>query len=108
MKILQKISGLFTGPGKGDSGPSLRIAVRCGRCGELIEARVDLNNDLSAEFGEEGREAAYFCRKVLIGKQGCYIPVEVLLKFDARRRLTDKQVNGGTFVEGLGGGMTGG
>ena len=100
MKILQKISGLFTGPGKSSGGPSLSITVRCGRCGERIEARVDLNHDLSAEFGEGEREAAYFCRKVLIGKQGCYAPVEVRLKFDARRRLTEKQVSGGTFVEG--------
>ncbi len=100
MKFIRKISSLFTGSGEDDSGRSLWISVQCGRCGEVIRTRVDLSHDLAAEFGEGEREAAYFCRKVLIGKQGCYVPIEVLLKFDARRSLMDKQITGGKFIEG--------
>jgi hypothetical protein len=100
MQFMKKISSLFTGSGEDDSGPSLCISVRCDRCGETIRTRIDLNHDLTAEFGEGEREAAYFCRKVLIGKQGCYVPIEVLLKFDARRSLMEKQITGGRFMEG--------
>jgi len=100
VKFIRKISSLFTGSGEDDSGRSLWISVQCGRCGEVIRTRVDLSHDLTADYGEGEREAAYFCRKVLIGKQGCYVPIEVLLKFDARRSLMDKQITGGKFIEG--------
>jgi hypothetical protein len=100
MKFIKKVSSIFTGPGERNRDRSLSIAVRCDRCGEVIRTRVDLSNDLAAEFGEGEREAAYFCRKVLVGNQGCYVPVEVLLKFDARRSLVEKQINGGKFLEG--------
>jgi hypothetical protein len=100
MKFLRRFSRLFTGSGEGNRDRSLWIAVQCARCGEVIRTRVDLGNDLTAEFGDGEREAAYFCRKVLIGKQGCYVPIEVLLKFDARRSLIEKQITGGKFREG--------
>jgi hypothetical protein len=94
MGIFKKLSSLVTGPPK---DYSLWISVKCDRCGEIIRTRVDLNNDLSAEYGEG--ETAYYSRKVLIGKEGCYIPIEVEMKFDARRNLVKKQVKGGKFVE---------
>jgi hypothetical protein len=74
--------------------------VQCGRCGEVIQTRIDLNNELSTEYGEDERETAYYCRKVLIGKEGCYLPVEIELRFDAGRNLIDKQIKGGKFVDG--------
>ena len=39
--------------------------VKCNRCGEIIEGRVDLDNDLSLEF--EGDSTVYFVRKGLMG-----------------------------------------
>jgi hypothetical protein len=70
MGIFRKLSGLFTGS---PQDRSLWIAVQCDRCGEIIRTRVDLNNDLSAEYGDGGTETAYYSRKVLVGKKGCYI-----------------------------------
>ena len=96
MGFMKKLSSLFTGSPK-DS--SFWIAVQCDRCGEIIRTRVDLNNDLSAEYGEAEGETSYFCRKVLIGKQGCYLPNEVELRFDAGRNLMEKQIKGGNFVD---------
>jgi hypothetical protein len=46
------------------------------------DARVDLRNDLSLLDEGEYEKAAYFCRKILIGAQRCYQPVEVELYFD--------------------------
>jgi len=97
MKRIHKLKNFFTGSPK-DS--SFWITVQCGRCGEVIQTRIDLNNELSTEYGEDERETAYYCRKVLIGKEGCYLPVEIELRFDAGRNLIDKQIRGGKFVDG--------
>ena len=100
MKFLKKISSLFgrANPEKGSG--SFELAVQCSRCGEVIRARVDLANDLSAEYGEGGdNEAFYFCRKILIGKQSCYAPIEVILRFDASRSLMAREITGGSFLE---------
>ena len=96
MGLMKKLSSLFTGSPKDNS---FWIAVQCDRCGEIIRTRVDLNNDLSAVYGEGEGETAYYSRKVLIGKEGCYVPIEVEMKFDARRNLVEKRVKGGKFVE---------
>lgn len=100
MSLFKKISGLFGGAKSGTRCGSLEIAVRCSRCGEVIITRIDLTNDLSAEYGEGDQETAYLCRKVLIGKQGCYAPIEILLHFDAGRNLIDRQITGGKFAAG--------
>jgi hypothetical protein len=74
------------------------VTVQCLRCGEIIQTRVNLSNDLSLEDGE-GNTATYFCRKVLIGAQRCFQKVEVELRFNANRQVTDRQITGGKFVE---------
>jgi hypothetical protein len=96
MGFMKKLSSLLTGSSQ---DRSFWIAVQCDRCGEIIRTRVDLNNDLSAEYGEAEGETSYFCRKVLIGKQGCYLPIEVELRFDAGRNLMEKQIKGGKFAD---------
>ena len=68
--------------------------VRCERCGETLEGKVSLSNDLSADD-----EGGYHVRKVLMGSGRCFQQIEVALKFDASRRLVDMQVSGGKFVE---------
>jgi lysyl-tRNA synthetase class I len=74
--------------------------VKCQRCGEVIEGRVDVDNDLSVEY-EDGGDM-FYCRKVLMGdgKNLCYQQIEVALKFSAKRKLLEKRVeSGGDFVE---------
>jgi hypothetical protein len=74
--------------------------VKCKRCGEIIEGRVDLDNDLSVEY-ESGGDI-FYCRKVLMGdgKNLCYQQIEVGLKFDANRKVIEQRVeSGGDFVE---------
>ncbi len=71
--------------------------VKCNRCGEILEGRVDLYNDLSAEY--EGANAVYFGRKVLMSSGGqCFQQIEVELKFDGLKHLIQKHAQGGTFV----------
>ena len=69
--------------------------VKCNRCGEIIEGRVDLDNDLSVEF-EDDREV-FHVRKGLVGNNRCFQQIEVELKFDSSRQLMEQQVTGGQF-----------
>ena len=69
--------------------------VKCNRCSEIIEGRVDLDNDLS--LSDEGNN--YIVRKGLIGANRCFQQVEVEMTFSPSRELIEKQVRGGTFVE---------
>jgi hypothetical protein len=69
--------------------------VKCKRCGEIIEGRVDLDNDLS--LNDEGN--GYIVRKGLIGGNRCFQQIEVELTFDSNRLLLEQNITGGKFVE---------
>ena len=71
--------------------------AKCRRCGEVIEGRVDLDNDLSLDY--EGDSSVYFVRKGLVGNNRCFQQIEVEMKFTSSRELIEKQAQGGTFVE---------
>lgn len=71
--------------------------VKCNRCGEIIEGRVDLDNDLSLEF--EDNRNVYFVRKGLLGANRCFQQIEVDMKFTSTRELIERSAQGGTFVE---------
>lgn len=97
MGILKKLGEVFGGGGVRRDPDAYWISVRCRRCGEVVQSRVNLANDLSPNY--EGEDGGYFCRKILIGDQGCFQRMEVELTFDSARRLIDRQVTGGEFVE---------
>ena len=78
---------------------SYYIKVKCNRCGEEIQARINLYNDLSIEYDDSGNTSGYICRKVIVGSQRCYQPIDVSLKFDPKRRLQEKEITGGHFVD---------
>jgi hypothetical protein len=82
-----------------DSRPEKRyftFSVKCNRCGEVIEGRVDLDNDLSLDY--EGDSTVYFVRKGLVGDNRCFQQIEVEMKFTANRELIEQQVTGGQFI----------
>jgi hypothetical protein len=56
---------------------------------------VDLNNDLS--LGDEGD--TYIVRKGLIGANRCFQQIEVEMKFTSDRKLIEKDIHGGKFIE---------
>ncbi len=78
-----------------------QVRVRCARCGEVLVARVDLHNDLSAQYDDRGRVTGYFVRKLIqgSGRNRCFAAIEVELTFDARRNLAERHIRGGEFVE---------
>ena len=85
---------LFSGGTSSSSSDFYTFNVCCDRCGETIEGRINLSNDLSMDD-----EGGYRVRKVLMGSNLCFQQIEVELKFDAERQLQEKQVNGGKFVD---------
>lgn len=93
MNFLQKLFG--SSPAKPDK-KYYTFSVKCKRCGEIIEGRVDLNNDLSVEY-EEGGDI-YHARKLLMGENRCFQRIEIELKFTANRELIKKKITGGEFI----------
>ena len=84
--------------GGGSAKPDKRyyiFNVKCKRCGEIIEGRIDLDNDLS--LSDEGSN--YIVRKGLIGNNRCFQRIEVEMQFTSDRKLIEQQAQGGTFVE---------
>jgi hypothetical protein len=71
--------------------------VKCNRCGEIIAGRVDLDNDLSLNEAGDG----YLVRKGLIGsgENLCFQQIEVEMQFTSVREVTEREIQGGTFVE---------
>jgi hypothetical protein len=96
MSVLKKLRALFSAP-TGD-GRSLWLYVKCDKCAEVLKGRVDLHNDLSIQYDQSGGGSSYYCRKVFIGSNRCYRPIEVELTFDKNRRLVNQEINGGSFV----------
>jgi hypothetical protein len=93
MNLLQK---LFGGSPAGPQKNYYTFLVKCLRCGEIIEARVNLDNDLSVEYQEGGD--VYFAHKVLMGESKCFQRMEVELKFTSNRALLERHITGGEFI----------
>ncbi len=74
------------------------FSVKCFRCGETIRGQVDVRNEPALEStGNE--KPIYSCRKVLIGSGRCFQQIEVVIKFDEDRRVIDRKISGGSFIE---------
>lgn len=69
------------------------VYVRCNRCGETIKTRIDVRNDLSLQD-----DGSYLVNKVLMGSGHCFERIAVTLTFDGQRRVTDRQIQRGTFI----------
>jgi hypothetical protein len=93
MNLLQKLFGSSpANPQKHD----YTFSVKCRRCGEIIEGRVNLDNDLSVEY-EAGGDI-YYARKILMGVNKCFQRMEVELKFTSNRELLEQHSTGGEFT----------
>jgi hypothetical protein len=92
MSFFQK---LFFGSSSAPRSNFYSFAVKCNRCGEVIEGRIHLSNDLSIE--DDG--ISYHVHKTLMGNGKCFQRIEVEMTFNASKQLIEKQAQGGTFVE---------
>lgn len=102
MGLLGRLFGRLLGGGArpggdGAGGNAFWIYVRCGQCGEKIRTRVSREHDLSAEFEGGDLPSAYFAHKEIVGSR-CFRRIKVDLTFDGRRQITDRKIEGGTFI----------
>ncbi len=100
MGFLNKLTrALFGGSGGSGGGGAYYYYVRCRRCGEIIKGRVNLANDLSAEYDGDNT-SGYVYRKSLIGSGSnrCFQAIEVELSFDPQRKILAREIKGGDFV----------
>jgi hypothetical protein len=98
MSFLKRLGKIFSSP-PSKSDRAVYLYVQCDKCGEMMQARVDLWNELSPEFDAKSENAvSYHCRKVLVGEKRCYQPIELTLKFDKNHILVEKQIHGGKYI----------
>ncbi len=91
MDFLRK---LFGGEPRDDSG--LYFYIRSKRSGEIVRVRLDLNQFTPLYEGD--KLTGYFVRKTVVGQRS-FERMEAEFNFDANKRLIDKTVTGGEFVE---------
>ena len=95
MGIVDKLRKALSSPvSQSDGSYNYWFYVRCARCGETLEGRVDMRNELSHRDDSDG----FFVRKRLMGSKRCFNPIDVVLYFDAGRRLENREIQGGEFV----------
>ncbi len=100
MGFVHKLKALFSaGPRSGADPYSHYYYVRCRRCREIVKARINLRNDLSAEFeGDSDSSSGYIYRKVIVGRGRCFQQIEVTMHFDGQRHIASQEIMGGEFV----------
>jgi hypothetical protein len=85
---------LFGGGGgsRGDAA-GMYFYVRPKGCDEVVQIRIDRNNDLSAQ--DEGD--TYWVHKYVRGSK-CFQQAEINLYFDKNRQFVNSEVTGGALV----------
>jgi hypothetical protein len=69
--------------------------VRAKDCDEVVQVRIDMNNDLSLTDDAGG----YWVRKMAHGNNyRCRWPVELTLYFDSNRKFQNSEIQGGELV----------
>ena len=95
MGFLKKLASLF---GSSDEGNIYREYIRCSRCGEKIAVRVNLNSELTPQYGEG--EGAFYVRKGVLGsgETRCFQMIEVELYFNQDKQPVSRYITGGEFI----------
>jgi len=77
---------------------ALWLYVRCSRCGEAIQVRVDRRYDLASEWRDPGEPGpAYTMHKEIVGN-ACFQRISVDVGFDAGLKIAEQRIRGGEFL----------
>jgi hypothetical protein len=74
----------------------LHLYIKCQRCGSPVHVRIDLHNDLSAEYGDNAAEGYHIVKEVMDDR--CFRLMRAELHFDAQRREVSRAIEGGAFI----------
>lgn len=75
---------------------ALHLYIKCARCGTIVHVRVNLQNDLAADYGDTKAEGYALNKDVMDDR--CFRLIHVEIQFDGRRNEVSRQIEGGTFV----------
>ncbi|MCG8353544.1 MAG: hypothetical protein MI924_37735 [Chloroflexales bacterium] len=93
MDFLRRLFGLGAGQ---PADKALHLYVRCERCGSPVHVRIDLFNDLSAEYGDDLVEGYQLVKEIMDSK--CFRIMRAELTFDRNRRELERHLTGGAFI----------
>lgn len=99
MGLFKRLSSLFSPAPRTNTGREYWIHVKCNRCGEEINNRIDLWNELSWTDPDSGDKSAFTSRKVVMGAGKCFQQIEVNLAFNSNRKVIHREISGGTFID---------
>ena len=90
MDFLRKLFG----GGGGARSDSIDVYVRPKMCDQILHLNINTRDQLSLNDSEDG----YWVRKVANNPR-CPFEVEVILHFDKNKRLLDREITDGEFVD---------
>ncbi len=86
---------LFGGGSHQPNDDALHLYVRCRRCGSPVHVRIDMRNDLSAEYGDE-IEGYRLVKEIMDAR--CFRLMRAEISFDRQRRELERHLEGGEFI----------
>jgi hypothetical protein len=92
MGILDQLKSLFSSPASGSSNV-LMLYVKCKRCGAPLAVRVNLANDLSADYESDG----FVLNKEMMDSK-CFTLMRAEIHFDVNRRIVEQKIEKGDFI----------
>jgi len=75
---------------------ALHLYIKCGRCGAPVHVRVNLQNDLSADYDDDRANSYQLVKEVMDDR--CFRLMRAEIQFDARRNELSRTIEGGTFI----------
>ena len=91
MSIFNQLKSLFTPPSGNPN--ALMLYVKCKRCGTPLAVRVNLANDLSADYDSGG---FVLNKEMMDGK--CFTLMHAEIRFDATRKIVERKIDKGEFI----------
>jgi len=90
MDLLDQLKAFFAAP----SDPNaLWLYVKCKHCGTPLAVRVDLRNELSADYDAGG----YVLHKEMMDNK-CFTLMRAEVHFDAQHQITEQKIDWGEFM----------
>jgi hypothetical protein len=95
MKITEFLKNIFSSP---KNNRPLNFKVKCPKCQEIIEVRVNINSDLINEYKDANEPGpAYSLKKEVLGNK-CNHLMKLVVAFDENYNIISQSVEGGEIV----------
>jgi hypothetical protein len=96
MGFLRRLFGGGGGAGATGEKDVMHLYIKCKRCGTPVHVRVNMGNDLQADYGDTAAEGYRLNKDVMDDR--CFQMMRLEIDFDSRRRETGRTLEGGTFT----------